>query len=109
MRQLSYWVSSIIWLSLEDWYNAGLTPERAREIIEGIQDPGMMAFLGSRLRCETQGVNGNWNVRIATTDPRTIVKTVSLIRDRLDAELASRRESSKPKVGQDVDESLQKS
>lgn len=64
-----YFTSSVIWLSLESFYNAGLTPEDAKEAIESIRDPGNF---NRKLRCENRGLNGNWNVKTALTDPQSL-------------------------------------
>ena len=65
-----YHVTSIIWLSLEDYYNAGLTPEQAKDTIESMDDPASMGNL--KLRCEKQFVNHNWNVHTGLTNPYMI-------------------------------------
>lgn len=63
---MNYYFSSIIHLSLESYYNRGLTPEKAKEIIEGIRDYG--SDYGN-LWCQSSGINSNWSVRTLATDP----------------------------------------
>jgi hypothetical protein len=36
---IDFWCSTVVHLSLEKYYNSGLTPEECKEIIEGINDP----------------------------------------------------------------------
>ncbi len=55
--RLDYHTTTRVWLSLEDYYNAGLTPERAKEIIESLRDED-----GYPLHCEPGGINRNWIV-----------------------------------------------
>jgi len=57
---IAYYTTTLIHLSLEDYHNAGLTPEETREIIESIADPGSSSLM---LSCEPAGINHNWNVR----------------------------------------------
>lgn len=44
MNKINYFVSSKLWLSLEDYYNAGLKPEEVKKIIESLCDPGTTEF-----------------------------------------------------------------
>jgi len=83
---MRYHVTSVIHLSLEKWYNKGMTPERAKEIIEGIDDfcPGLG---GIRLYCEPQGINMNWNVCTQTTNADQIWLLVATIEDAMNREL----------------------
>lgn len=78
---MHYSVTSIIWLSLEYYYNAGLTPERAKEIIENMNDPGSMSL---KLQCRPQGINRNWNVYTGLTDRDQINYLVGRIYVRLE-------------------------
>lgn len=84
MRRIEYFVTCGLWLSLEDYWNAGLDRGRAREIIEQMPDPGSATL---NLRCEDSHVNGNWNVRTSSTSPEVHDGIVAQIRDALDAEL----------------------
>lgn len=82
---IHYHTTTIIHLSLEHFYNEGLTKEEAKSIIEGIQDPG--GGSGMNLRCHPQFINGNWNVETLTTNPTTIGDIVELIRWHLEYHL----------------------
>ena len=81
---MNYHVSSIIHLSLEKYYNAGILPERSKELIESIPDPGSSSL---NLWCTKQCINHNWDVRTLLTDPESIEQLVWQITDVLDAEL----------------------
>lgn len=78
---MTYSVTSIIWLSLEDYYNSGLTPEQAKSIIEAMNDPGSSSL---KLQCRAQGINRNWNVMTSLTDPDHINYLVERIYIRLE-------------------------
>ena len=80
-----YFVTSVIWLSLEEYYNAGLTPEQAKNTIELMSDPASGG--GMKLRCEKQFVNSNWNVLTGLTDPYRIRLLVEDIYRSLDMAL----------------------
>ena len=67
---MHYYTTTIIHLSLEDFYNDGMTSEGARKIIESIIDPFSPA--GLNLRCHRQYVNGNWNVETFASHPEDI-------------------------------------
>ena len=77
---MNYHTSTIIWLSLEPYYNRGLKPERAKEIIEKVLD-----FPDS---LEHQGINGNWNVRTLRTRREDIDLLVLDIEYALSTELS---------------------
>jgi hypothetical protein len=81
---MNYYVTSIIHLSLEDYYNAGLTPEHAKTVIELMNDPGSS---GLKLQCRNQGINHNWNVITGLTDPEHISWLVGRICVNLDMAL----------------------
>jgi len=78
-------ITSVLWLSLEKYYNQGLTPERAKELIEKIPDPG--SLVGGPLRCESARLNGNWNVHTSSCDSNTIYEIIDDISLVLDNEL----------------------
>lgn len=79
---INYWVSSEIWLSLEDYYNKGITPKRAKELIESISDAR-----GRKLNCRESGINDNWIVKTMMNNPddhtRLVWKIESLLEDEL--------------------------
>lgn len=79
-------VTSVIWLSLEDYYNKGLTPARAKELIQTITDPGSAG--GLKLYCTSSGLNGNWNVETQTRNGDYIEFIAMNIEFVLDEELA---------------------
>lgn len=56
---VNYHTTTNIWLHLEDFYNKGLTPEKAKELIESIKDP---CAINSYLKCHPMGINHNWIV-----------------------------------------------
>ena len=64
-----YSVTSVIWLSLEDYYNAGLTPEQVKTTIELMDYPAGGCL---KLKCEQQFINNNWNVHTGLTDREQI-------------------------------------
>jgi hypothetical protein len=85
--RLIYNVSTRLWLSLEDYHNAGLTSEQTKEIIERLYDP---VLSGTRLRCSPMGINGNWIVETwVHNDDACIV--VDRIKHELDYELRQLR------------------
>lgn len=83
-RPINYFATCELWLSLEDYWNAGLDRDRAKEIIERMPDPGSCTL---NLRCTDSGMNGNWIVRTSATSPVTHECIVGEIRDALDDEL----------------------
>jgi len=83
MRRLDYHTSIQIWLSLEDYHNAGMTSWQTKNVIESIRDPYLP---NTNLHCEPAGLNGNWIVR--TWAPMSAVdEVVEDIRWALEAEL----------------------
>jgi hypothetical protein len=52
---IRYHTSTRIWLSLEQYYNRGITPKQIEDIIKAIDDP----FSSLYLRCQPMGINGN--------------------------------------------------
>ena len=83
VAMIEWWCSSILHLSLEKYYNAGITPARAKEIIEGVRD-----FVGClNLWCEPGGVNNNWNVRTRVNNVEMQRDLVIHLTDLMEAEL----------------------
>lgn len=78
-------VTSVLWLSLEDYYNKGLTPARAKELIEKIPDPGSAG--GLKLYCSSSGLNGNWNVETQATKRNYLELIEMFIEDALEDEM----------------------
>ena len=76
---IHYHTTTMIHLSLEDFYNDGMTKEEAKEIIESIQDPSTTTGWGFKLICHPQYINGNWNVETWATHPEGIQHVVDLI------------------------------
>ena len=81
---INYWVSSVIWLSLERYYNAGLNPDEVKDIIESMN----LGF--GRMRVERQYINNNWNVKVLTTNPYEIEIIVDMIEFKLNKLLESK-------------------
>lgn len=82
---ISYFVTSEIWLHLEEYYNKGLTSEEAKEVIESITNPFQHYGYSTadKLQCELMGVNGNWIVKICTRKASSIQFIVDTIEARL--------------------------
>lgn len=57
MNNPNYFTTTRIWLHLEEFHNRGLTPERSKQIIEALPDPGSAV---RSLHCEPMHVNNNW-------------------------------------------------
>ena len=55
---INYHISTRIWLSLEEYYNSGITPQQIENVIKKMRDP----FRSLCLRCQPMGVNGNFIV-----------------------------------------------
>jgi len=80
---IEYYATSVLHISLEDYHNAGIPPERSKELIEGIPD-----VVGSlNLWCEPSGVNHNWNVHTRSNTKRNQETLITVITCLLDAEL----------------------
>lgn len=88
---MNYHISSIIWLSLEKYYNKGLKPNEAKEIIEALPDLGSYSL---NLSCREQGINNNWNVMTSSTNKDIIRDIVSMIEDRLVSFLNNKKKDS---------------
>jgi len=82
---IKYYTTSRVWLSLEYYYNNGITPDRAKEIIENTRDP---ILSNVKLTCDLSGFNGNWIVNISCLDPRNIDDVVQDIDYLLNRELS---------------------
>ena len=85
LRKINYHTSTEIWLSLEDYHNAGLTSKETKEVIESI------AVEGRHLYCMPGGVNQNWNINVRTKDPLSIKLIVLAIQDALENALAAKK------------------
>lgn len=84
MRPIQYFTIYTLCLSLEDYWNAGLDREKARQLIEGIPDPGSSTL---NLRCSPSGLNGNWRVSTSCADSSVHEWLVDRIQWVLDDEL----------------------
>jgi len=80
--KLNYYTKVVISLSLENYHNAGLTPEETKEAIESIRDPFSS---NSNFHCTPSGINRNWS--ITTYGPERhvglIVEDIQYLLDRL--------------------------
>jgi hypothetical protein len=79
MLTIDYHTTTEIWLHLEDYYNAGVTPQQAKEVIESIADGA------GRLTCRPSHCNGNWIVQTLYTSSNCIEAIVADIQNKLDA------------------------
>ena len=86
---LKYYTTSIIHLSLEDYHNAGISPDKTKELIESIVYPWQTGGYSSgyTLKCDRAYINANWNVEVMTTDPHKIDYIVRIIKDKLNRHL----------------------
>ncbi len=75
MLNLKYHSTTSIWLKLEEYYNAGLTPEKAKEIIQNTCD----------FKVVESGFNSNFIIENMNLDGDGITKTIIRIRKKLDA------------------------
>lgn len=85
MPRLGYTTSTRVWLHLEDYYNAGLTPEEAKGVIEGLRPSEFSGYF----YCEPSGVNGNWNIDVPSRYSAAYV--VLLITEALDRRLEEKK------------------
>ena len=76
------YTTSVMHLALEDFYNAGISPEQAKNVIESIRDRA------GTLRCEASGINNNWNVHTVCCHRDSIKEIVWQIEDCLNELLA---------------------
>lgn len=56
--KLSFYTKTVINLSLENYHNAGLTPEETRSVIEDMYDP----YGCTKFHCSPSGINSNWSI-----------------------------------------------
>lgn len=87
-RQINFFTSTLIWLHLEDYYNAGITSLEAKKIIENLRD-----FNNTYIICENSGINGNWIVGTSSNNKNDHLTLVKEIQWALESFLASPRES----------------
>jgi hypothetical protein len=71
--KLEFHTYKMISLSLEDFYNKGITPEQAKEVIEGIT---------GQFSCSPTGTNNNWQFQ-ALPSQYCVLKTICEIEYRL--------------------------
>jgi hypothetical protein len=89
--QIDYHTTSELWLSLEAFYNRGVTPAEVKAIIERMPDPGSSSLT---LRCHPSGFNDNWIVGTRSNDRATHRAIVDRI--RVELELLLWRRSNAP-------------
>lgn len=82
--RVNYHTSTTVWLHLEDYYNAGITPEEAKEIIEDFSD-----LAGNYLWCEPSGYNGNWHINVR--EGVDVVALIVAIEMRLEGRLLRKK------------------
>lgn len=82
---IDYHTTTDIWLHLEEYYNKGLSPEEAKEIIEGIVEPFQFYIIstGNTLRTKPMGINGNLIVESNAREPQEVRHVVALIEDAI--------------------------
>jgi hypothetical protein len=84
MRPISWSATTRLWLSLEEFTNAGLTQARIIEIIKAMPDPGSMSM---RLGATEMHVNRNVIVETCLRDAADLQDLVSHIKLLLEEEL----------------------
>jgi len=89
MIKIRYYTTTNINLGLEDYHNAGMTPERSKELIEQITEPFQSCGFSSlfKLRCTPSGINRNWTVETTARSRDQIEYVILLIVRKLDEEL----------------------
>lgn len=92
MLQLGFYTTTTVHLSLEDFYNAGITPERAMQIIETFEDKA--TSFRSKLSCRPAGINNNWKFEVYSTNQHYVSDLLEDIAYALNLELAA---NGKPK------------
>jgi len=73
---LQYYVRTEVFLSLEEFNNAGLTEKDCKEVIERFQDPGG----AMNLDCYTTHINDNLKFTTWLTDPEDVHDLVQFIK-----------------------------
>jgi hypothetical protein len=81
MRKVGCHTKTKIVLSLEDYYNAGLSSEEVKNAIEKIRDP--FSSCGN-LFCERIGFNYNYSIDVWTNNPDKIEYIIDTIHFRLE-------------------------
>jgi hypothetical protein len=83
---IDWFATGVLWIHLESYYNRGLSPARAKELIERIVDPS--STVSEYLHCEPMCINGNWCVHVqATYNSLMHELIVKRIQEALDEEL----------------------
>ena len=83
---LPFYTMTEINLALEDFHNAGLTPEETKKVIEGMYDP----YGNSKFYCHASGINSNWFIK--TFGPESgVAEIVMEIQFRLEDKLLEKR------------------
>ena len=92
---LHYSTSTVIWLHLEDYHNAGLSSAETRKIIEGLADPIQRYGYSSdiKLSCFPMGLSGNWKVSGNAVTQSEVERTVEIIRLSLDIAVLLKEET----------------
>ncbi len=103
-KRLYHYTTLTLHLSLEDWYNDGLTPEEAKEVIEKLDDPSS-SFIGagSKLCCTRGGINNNWNVSVRCSSEEAEYMVLDDIEFSLNAALERKKKTGSihPKLWED--------
>lgn len=76
---INYYTTLNIHLSLEEYYNKGLSPLSVKNIIESLNDP----MTGQKFHCRSSGFNNNWVIETRGN----IEVVVSLIESELEYQL----------------------
>jgi len=89
MIKIRYHLTTNINLGLEDYHNAGISPERSKELIESIVEPNQHYGYSStlKLHCTPTGINRNWSVETTAQHKDDIDYVILLIARKLDKEL----------------------
>jgi hypothetical protein len=87
MLEINWWASSRLWLSLEDYTNAGLSQDEMQKCIEAINSD----HAGSVMNVVQMGVNSNLIVETHYTRQRDQQFLIDIIEFRLTALLEVKR------------------
>jgi hypothetical protein len=90
-KRLDYYTTLNLHLSLEDWYNDGLTPEEAKTIIESVRDPS--ASIRPQLYCTPAGINNNWKVSLMSCEEGIEMSVADEIEGALNVALARKKKT----------------